>query len=162
VLKLTKKADYGLIALRHLAIVSKQHISRDSSSVKEISELYHIPTPLLAKLMQMLVKRGFLQSVQGTNGGYRLAREASTITVLEVIRAIDGPVLLTACFTETQDKGCTQSQTCTVKEPLRRIHESIQNLLENITIAEMAADETGGGNPPPGAGNAQFIQIQPN
>jgi len=94
-LKLTKKADYGLIALKHLAVNGPE-----SSSAKEIADTYGIPMALLSKILQKLVKEGFLASEHGTNGGYKLAREAREITALEVIRAIDGPIFMTACFTE--------------------------------------------------------------
>ena len=97
-LKLTKKADYGLIALKHLAVNSADA----SASAKAIAECYGIPLPLLAKILQKLTKLGMLQSLPGTNGGYKLARSANTITALEVIRAIDGPIILTNCFTASK------------------------------------------------------------
>jgi len=84
-LKLTKKADYGLIALKHLAV----NAARGSSSAKEIADCYGIPLPLLSKILQKLGKAGFLRSEQGTNGGYKLSRNASEITALDVIRSID-------------------------------------------------------------------------
>jgi len=134
-LKLTKKADYGLIALRHLALQGPGR----SVSAKELSDNYRIPLPILSKVLQKLVRDGFLLSEQGTNGGYRLARLAGQITALEVIRAIDGPILLTSCFTDHGE--CDQSDSCTVREPLRKVHEGILNLLENITISELSAGE---------------------
>lgn len=134
-LKLTKKADYGLIALKHLSVASRSR----SASAKEIAETYRIPLPLLSKVLQRMVKAGFLQSEQGTNGGYRLARDPRTISALEVIRTIDGPIILTHCFT---DHGtCVHSELCNVREPLRRVHEGILRLLDSITIAEMSADD---------------------
>src|SRR5436309_7504827 len=78
-LKLTKKADYGLIALKHLAVNS----GGVSSSAKAIADCYGIPLPLLAKILQKLTKIGLLQSLPGTNGGYKLARSANQITALE-------------------------------------------------------------------------------
>lgn len=141
-LKLTKKADYSLIALRHLALVAEGgRMSQpvNSASAKEISEAYHIPLPILSKVLQKLGKSGFLASVQGTNGGYRLARDPQRISVLEVIRAVDGPVILTACF--TGNNHCDQSGSCTVKEPLRKVHEGILNLLESISIAALCKED---------------------
>jgi Rrf2 family protein len=79
-----------------------------------------------------------LQSLPGTNGGYRLARAANSITALEVIRAIDGPIILTSCFTAHGE--CDQSEKCTVREPLRKVHEGILNLLNTITISDMSRD----------------------
>jgi Rrf2 family protein len=131
-LKLTKKADYGLIALRHVAL-SK----RGSASAKEIAESYGIPLPLLAKVLQTLTRAGLLLSVAGTHGGYKLSRDPRAISSLDVIRAIDGPIVLTSCFTE--HGGCDQSDRCTVREPLRHVHEAILNLLQKTTIYQLAS-----------------------
>ena len=132
-LKLTKKADYGLIALKHLAVAD----GTGTASAKEIADAYGIPLPMLAKILQKLTKTGLLHSVAGTNGGYKLARPAKRITALEVIHAIDGPIILTSCFT---DHGhCDQSDRCTVREPLRKVHEAILHLLGSITISDMSA-----------------------
>jgi Rrf2 family protein len=133
-LKLTKKTDYGLISLRHIAMQG----SGRSASAKEVADAYRIPAPILAKVLQRLAREGFLISEQGTNGGYRLARTPDSINALEVIRAIDGPVLLAHCFSAGRE--CGLSVQCTVKEPLRRVHEGIQALLEAITIADLMKD----------------------
>lgn len=141
-LKLTKKADYGLISLKHLAgCAAAQRMSehRTAASAKEIAEAYRIPLPLLSKVLQKLARAGFLTSVQGTNGGYLLARDPHRITVLEVVRSIDGPIILTSCFTGGHE--CDQSDSCTVREPLRRVHESILRLLDSISIADLVDEE---------------------
>ena len=131
-LKLTKKADYGLIALKHLAVQGPA-----SSSAKEIAETYGVPVALLSKILQKLVKNGFLRSEHGTNGGYRLARPAQDITALDVIRSIDGPIFLTACFTE--HGYCCHTDKCIVRDPLQKVHEGILRLLASITIADMSS-----------------------
>ncbi len=133
-LKLSKRADYGLIALRHLAVQQ----GNQSASAKEIAGRYGIPVPLMSKVLQILAREGFVNSEFGTRGGYRLARDPRRINALEVIRAIDGPIILTSCFTEHGD--CDQSKTCTVREPLRKVHEGILHLLASITITDMAED----------------------
>ena len=139
VLKLTKKADYGLIALKHLAVNARQGVA----SAKDIAECYQIPLPLLAKILQKLNKTGFLKSEQGTNGGYRLAKDAREISTLDVIRTIDGPIILTHCFTEHGVSGpCVQANRCTVREPLRKVHEGILALLGGISIWDLAQDGT--------------------
>ncbi len=138
-LKLTKKADYGLIALRHLAVAKVENTSRTSASAKDIADSYGIPLPLLSKVLQKLARGGLLISEQGTNGGYRLAREARDISALEAIRVIDGPIILTKCFTE--HAGCDQSALCTVREPLRKVHEGILSLLANISLSDLASEE---------------------
>src|SRR5881392_768201 len=115
-LKLTKKADYGLIAMRHLA----GH--EGACSAKDVADAYGIPQEALAKILQRLVKAGLLQSQHGANGGYTLARAANKISAFEVIRAIDGPLLITSCMTVRGE--CGQSGRCTIREPLRRVNES--------------------------------------
>jgi len=153
-LKLTKKADYGLIALRHLATVPGA-----TASAKDIADAYHLPVPLLAKVLQTLTRAHILQSVSGTNGGYRLARDAKRISALEVVRAIDGPVILTHCFTE--HGVCDQSDNCTVREPLRKVHEAILELLERFKITDLADDGAVKLTPPPAPLNPVQTDLHP-
>ena len=111
-LRLSKKADYALMAMKHLAVRG----DRGSSSAREIAEQYDIPIELMAKVLQRLVRRGLLVSHQGTRGGYQLARGPAQISVADVIQAIDGPVTVTACST---DEGqCEQFSKCNVRDPL--------------------------------------------
>jgi Rrf2 family protein len=88
-LRLSKKSDYALMAVKHLALRSD---GGASSSAREMSEAYDIPLELLAKVLQRLVRARLLVSVQGTRGGYRLGRPATAISVADVIQAVDGPV----------------------------------------------------------------------
>lgn len=133
-LRLSKKADYALIAMKHLALRG----DTASSSAREIAELYDIPVELMAKVLQRLVQRGLLASHQGTRGGYHLARVPAKITVADVIQAIEGPVTVTACSTE--DAQCEQFAKCNVRDPLWRVRERILAALADCTIAELAAD----------------------
>lgn len=134
-LKLTKKADYGLIAMRHLA----QHADLGACSAKDLADIYGLPQEALAKILQRLTKSGLLLSQCGTNGGYTLARDPHKITAFEVIRAIDGPLFMTSCGTTV--RGCGQSSHCTVREPLRKVSRSIEAVLERLTIWEMTEPE---------------------
>jgi len=136
-LKLTKKADYGLIAMRHLA----EHSDLGACSAKDLAELYMIPQEALAKILQKLTKAGLLVSHYGTNGGYLLARDPRHISAFEVIRAIEGPLFITSCSSATED--CEQSDRCTVREPLRRVSRSIEEVLNRLTIWEMTEPEHG-------------------
>jgi Rrf2 family protein len=132
-LRLSKKADYALIAMKHLALRGD-----GSSSAREIASLYDIPIELLAKILQRLVRRGLLASQQGTRGGYQLARVPALISVADVIQAIDGPVTVTAC--STTEGSCEQFAKCNVRDPLWRVRERILSALGECTIAELAAD----------------------
>ena len=136
-LRLSKKADYALMAMKHLALRSDRG-SVGSSSAREIAELYDIPIELMAKVLQRLARRGLLASHQGTRGGYELARRPTEISVADVIQAIDGPVTVTACSTD--DSQCEQFAKCNVRDPLWRVRERILAALGDCTIAELAAD----------------------
>jgi Rrf2 family protein len=133
-LRLSKKADYALIAMKHLAL----RADRGSSSAREIAGLYDIPIELMAKVLQRLVQKGLLESHQGTRGGYKLARVPSQISVADVIQAIEGPVTVTACTTE--EGQCEQFSKCNVRDPLFRVRERILAALGECTIAELASD----------------------
>jgi Rrf2 family protein len=134
VLKLSKKADYGLIALKHLAT----HGSEGSASASDIAELYGISAPLMAKVLQKLAKIGLLAARHGSSGGYTLGRDPGRITALDVITAIDGPLFITSCVTHRGP--CDQVSTCTVREPLRRVNDSILEVLNKVTISQMTDD----------------------
>jgi len=130
-LRLTKKADYGLMALKFLA----EQATPQPASAKDIADAYHIPPPLLAKILQTLARAGLLVSSAGTNGGYTLSRPATEISAFEVIRAIDGPLFITSCI--TIHGSCDLLGHCTIKEPLRKVNDSIKDLLSGIRIADL-------------------------
>ncbi len=130
-LRLTKKADYGLMALKYLA----EHPHSPALSAKDIAEAYHIPPQLLAKILQRLAKVGLVRSTAGMNGGYALQREAAGITVFEVILAVDGQQFLTACTSGS--RPCDLTESCTIKEPMARVNESIMELLKGIRIGDL-------------------------
>jgi Rrf2 family protein len=131
-LKLTKKADYGLIALKFLA----ERPGNAVVSAKDVAEAYGIPAQLLAKIMQLLTKKGLLRSMAGVNGGYLLAREAREISAYEVILAIDGPFFITSCTKGS--KACELTTNCTIKEPLARVNDTIAGVLKSISIQDLA------------------------
>ena len=131
-LKLTKKADYGLIAMKYLAEQSPV----TARSAKEIAEAQGIPSELLAKILQRLVRSRLLVSLQGTNGGYKLARDSRTISAFDVIKAIEGPLFITSCVTHKGE--CEQTSRCTVREPLQKVSLAIEEVLSKVTIFELA------------------------
>jgi Rrf2 family protein len=133
-LRLSKKADYALMAMKHLAL----RADVASTSAREIAEAYDIPVELLAKVLQRLVRRGLLVSQQGTRGGYALARPATQISVADVIQAVDGPLTVTACATDHDQ--CDQYSKCNVRDPLWRIKDRILTALASCTVFEVATD----------------------
>lgn len=133
-LRLSKKADYALLAMRHLAAQP----DRDAVSAREVAETYDIPPELLAKVLQQLARAGLLASHQGMHGGYMLARAAKTISVADVIQAIDGALTVTAC--SEADHSCDQYSKCNIRDPLWKIKDRIVSALAATSVAELAAD----------------------
>lgn len=135
-LRLSKKADYALMAMKHLAV--RQNAGA-SSSAREMAEAYQIPAELLAKVLQRLVRARLLISEQGTRGGYRLAKTPSAISVATVIQAVDGPLTVTACSDDDQD--CEQYSTCNIRDPLWKIRGRIIEVLTTVSVADLMADD---------------------
>ena len=134
-LRLSKKTDYALIALKDLA----SSPPGTSSSAREIAARYDIPVEFMAKVLQKLAKDGLLASHQGTHGGYLLGRPAIDISVADVIQAIDGAVMVTAC--SDVDETCDQYSKCNVRDPLWRLKDRIVQVLTSLTIHELASSD---------------------
>ena len=132
--KLSKKADYGLIAMKHLGKHRQQH----ACSASEIAEEYGISATLMAKVLQKLARKSLVTAKHGSTGGYQLAKPPEKVSALEVITAIDGPVLITSCV--TTHGNCDATERCSIKEPLRRVNESILSVLGTVTIAQLTEE----------------------
>ena len=134
-LRFSKKADYALIALKDLA----SRPPGSSSNAREIAGRYDIPVELMGEGAATAGPDGDGCSHQGTRGGYHLAREATRISVADVIQAIDGPVLVTACSDE--DESCEQYAKCNVRDPLLAAEDRIVQSLAAFTVNELVSDD---------------------
>jgi Rrf2 family protein len=130
VLRFTKKADYGLMAIHYIAF----HQHDGVVNAKRIAEDLGIPGELLAKILQRLAKRRLIRSVNGPKGGYVLAREPERIMVGDVLGAIEGPLSIVSCYQDTQ---CPQLGRCNIRRPVWMIQSSIEQLLDNLSLDEM-------------------------
>jgi len=130
VLRFTKKADYGLMAIHYIAF----HQHDGVVNAKRIAEDLQIPAELLAKILQRLAKRKLIKSVNGPKGGYVLAREPGGIMVGEVVRAIEGPLSIVQCY---QDTGCPQLDRCNIRRPIWMVQSSIEQLLNTLSLEKM-------------------------
>lgn len=150
-LRLSKKADYALIALSYMAAPGQ----RRTVTAREVAEHHAIPVELLAKVLQRLVRSGVLTSIQGIRGGYQLARTPGAISVAEVVEAIDGPLMLTAC--DDRADNCEQYDKCSIRDPLHRIRERIVTALHECSVAELAESQ----EPAPGTMRAIPLTVAP-
>lgn len=133
---LTRKADYALIALSHLARSPEQVFSS-----REIAARYGAPQSTLTNIMKRLTRAGILVSERGARGGYGLARPAERISLYNVIEAVDGPPSLVQCVsgTDLSEPGrCEIAETCPIQRPVRRIHERLVGWLREVTLADIA------------------------
>jgi len=137
-LKFSKKVDYALMALQHIASVQFGELQRARIvNTKEIAEEYKIPVELLAKVLQVLAKNGLIESQNGPKGGYLLAREARQISIAQVLGAIEGPIGITDCYHDKEGSSCSQHEHCNIRTPLLKIQDSIYQLLNDMTIEDM-------------------------
>lgn len=130
-LRLSKKSDYGLIALKHIA-------SRKSGTVvnaREISREYNLPPDLLAKVLQQLAKSGILSSLYGSSGGYRLSRKPEHISVMDVVTAVDGPTDFLAC--RRGRRPCHLISHCTIRRKLSGVGKQLRSILGSLTVADL-------------------------
>jgi Rrf2 family protein len=131
-LKLSKKVEYGLLAIKHIA----SQANGDILTAKEISNKYNIPFELLSKILQRLAKEKIIVSYQGVKGGYSLVGHPTELKVSQIITAIDGPQKLTGCGADDK-KICEQFKTCTIRSPIQKIQSNINEVFENITLSEI-------------------------
>ena len=133
-LRFTKRADYGLMAIYYIASQGDE----GAVSAKRIAEEFHIPPERLAKILQRLAKKRLIESHNGPKGGYVLSRAPSEITVGQVVRALEGPLRIVSCMVENDD--CPQFSRCNLRRPVQKIQASISSLLDTMSLAELAAD----------------------
>jgi Rrf2 family protein len=130
-LRFTKRADYGLMAIHHIAI----HEDFGPVSAKRIAEEFAIPPELLAKILQRLARERLIVSQNGPRGGYVLARRPIEISVGQVVRALEGPINIVECLEE--DSDCPQMARCNLRRPVQKIQVAISELLDTMTLAEL-------------------------
>ena len=133
-LRFTKRADYGLMAVHFIAA----HGDDGAVSAKRIAEEFHIPPERLAKILQRLAKKQMITSRNGPKGGYVLTRPPREITVGQVLRALEGPLRIVSCMSETDD--CPQFPRCNLRRPVQKIQASISAVLDGMTLAELSTD----------------------
>lgn len=132
---LSKLADYGVIVATHLAF----HPERQMTAAVLAQET-NLPKATVAKLLKALAHGGIVTSARGAAGGYKLGREASTISVADVVAAIDGTMGVTQCTIHTPDartSSCSRTQFCATRPHWHRINTAINAALGAITLAEM-------------------------
>lgn len=131
---LSKKVEYGLMALRHMAMGGQKTLY----TAKEIADRYNLSYELLAKVMQKLARSKFINSHQGINGGYTLNKDPHELKISSIINALEGKpsVYIVECESNNH-KECTIHSTCTIRKPLIKLQNNINKVLDELTVMEM-------------------------
>ncbi|TAK72845.1 MAG: SUF system Fe-S cluster assembly regulator [Gammaproteobacteria bacterium] len=129
-LRIGKLTDYAMLILSQMA--KEPHVVLSATS---LADKLHLMPPTVSKVLKILSDGGLVSSVRGAEGGYHLAREAATITVSDVITAMEGQVAMTECC---ESPGlCGIDTLCTMRENWLKINSLISSLLRGLTIADL-------------------------
>lgn len=131
--RLSKRVEYALLAVQAMAAEANALLS-----ARDIAARNHISHTLVAKVLQQLAACGFVRSNRGVNGGYTLARSASSMSVADIIQAVEGQSLALVDCQGSSDHDCSAEHVCTIREPLSVLQERIITTLASMTIAELA------------------------
>ena len=133
----TKKTGYGLIAMAHLWTLDEGELS----SAREIAQRYEVPMALLMTVLKELSAAGYVQSVRGAHGGYRLNADLDELTLAQFSQVLEGPIREAQCPQKTacDDDICTLEMMahCPVDDPVHRMQRRLNDFLKNITLAEI-------------------------
>ena len=128
-LKLTRKLEYALIALRHMQM--KGDIL---STTKEIADMYTIPQALLAKTLQQMARLKYIDAVQGPRGGYRIDNLLAKLNLTQFVEEMEGPLEMVEC---NVNSDCIQINTCNIRMPINKINQNIRSLFNKINITDI-------------------------
>ena len=130
-LKLTKKVEYGLIALKHMR--SSENL-KSLHSAKEISEKYSLPKETLAKILQLMVRFNYIHAVKGANGGYYIDDSIENVNLMDFIEKIEGPIGLADC---NIDLECNLIEQCNIRKPIKSINNNVKELFKNTSLTDL-------------------------
>lgn len=128
--------DYAFRVALHLACAGDRIISR-----REISESNNVTTMFLQKIMASLMEAGLVTSYRGANGGFRLARAAEEITLLDILEAMEGKVVLNRCLGDYSACSRGAAPRCAVHRSLTAVQDTFCEAMGSITLAKLAQDE---------------------
>lgn len=130
-LRITRLSDYAVAILGQLA-----HSNVAVHTAKDLAARTGLPHPAVSKVLKNLARSKLVASQRGVQGGYRLAREASRVSVADVIEAVEGPVALTECGSDS-DTSCEFTGHCSVQANWLRINQVVRRALSNVSIEDM-------------------------
>ena len=141
-LSLTRKTEYALVAMTELARKAPANVS-----AREIGQTYRLPLPALTNILNQLARHDLVTSTRGAKGGYRLARDATMISLSDVIHGVEGNSNLTACCADGlngSENLCEFHSTCPVSESIQDVNSMVQEVLKRVTLDQVARNDVPG------------------
>lgn len=129
--RLNKLTDYGIVLMAHVARSSEE----TPHTARSLSRATRLPLPTVGKLLRQLSEHGLLSSHRGVKGGYNLARDASTISVADIILALEGPIGFTECSVVAG--LCGMERTCAIKINSQLIGDALRDALQHVMLADL-------------------------
>lgn len=142
VLRISRKIDYAIRAMIYLASIPEGTVV----PFREIGKKMQVPEDFLAKILKTLVDQGIVRSTRGPHGGYRLARPADTINVLEVIEAAEGPIAVNVCLDD--DDACSRQHVCSMTAVWREGQEKMLEVFRRTPLSSLQDRPYRGEQPP--------------
>lgn len=135
-LKVNRKVEYGLVALKHMMAKPKGQLT----SVREICDRFGAPFDPVAHVMRILNSAGLVKSEQGAHGGYRLLDDVLDTTLDEFIHTIEGhPLAFMDCLRE-EDGRCSMEGRCNIADDMEMLHGRLLGLFRSITLGDLLAE----------------------
>lgn len=134
-MELTRKGEYAIRGIIFLARQPKGKIAL----ISEIAEATSVPQTFLAKIFQSFAKLGLVNSYRGTGGGFTLGRPAASITLREVVEAVEGPIMPNRCL--MGEGGCDHDRKCLVHPVWRKVQSEVVKILGGVTIEDLARQD---------------------
>jgi len=136
-IRLSRLSDYAIV------LVCKMSTSMDETfSARQLHEATYISQSAIMKIMKILAISGLVTSVRGASGGYNLASDPGDISILDIVKAIDGPVSVTLCNKKTTDKPCIFEAQCMAKTGWGIVNTSLKETLSSFSIADFITAHT--------------------
>jgi Rrf2 family cysteine metabolism transcriptional repressor len=137
-MNISTRGRYGLRALLEIA----DHSPKEPLNIRTISQRQKMSVTYLEQILYRLKKAGLVKSIRGAKGGYVLSRDRGTITVAEVIDALDGPISISNCdVPQLREKSCPGPKTCISRVLWKRLEDYIEEILSKITLADLKEDK---------------------
>ncbi len=143
-IKVNKKVEYALMALKYIASLNKEDHSGDIHlvSAREVCDHFNSPFDTTAKVLQIMNSHGLLNSTKGIKGGYSLARPLKEVTFLEITAMIEGKADSNS-FCESPKGMCDLYNKCNIVTPMELLNRKLQQFLSSLNLEELLIQNSG-------------------